>query len=544
MKAELESNWEKAEQTVLANFEYIGKKVKANKVVTDEFTSVNIGENPYDMTCKWRGTRYNKLDTLIAKVKDAYPELTASDVKLILMTVGIKKIRSDKSNKITVRTFTSAQEFARTELKLFHPVECTTDIWDCDGEIPLIYQPYLSNLKRPWTLEHIKGAMLQELDKYNRSLPKDHAHAKISKDNFDVGFDMALSEYYNDFDEDIRKNLAYDGSDPKTAIGVLIDALGITGDRDLQIAKIWQYCINVKRVLYPEFGIKRRWHVCPTVVGKGGTGKTETMVHFLIRPLMGRGTATRFTDLADSRWTRAFSKYYGALMDDIGYDDFTEAKTGVIKQMITSDKKLDRALGGNKDSNFSNIYLNISLCGSSNFHIADLTQDEALLRRIVELPSSKKSRKEMTPILHIDPYLIYRSIDENNLDFDPLIDDERVSNLWEIDKAQIKQQHWIYRGLRHIGYLPEEINQSYTFTNPTKYYLTDLMNKLTAFHKSEFGMSPRNRVNLESKFEDIGIHVKTEIINGTNEKFVYLQDTTIRTTVNPITNEIVDIHGF
>lgn len=545
MKAEFETSWVKAEKLVVDNFNYIGKKVKDNKVMTDEFTSVNVGENPFDMTCKWRGTKFNKMDTLITKIRDTYPELTQSDIKLILMTVGVKKIRADKSSTVVVRTFASAQEFCRNELKLFKPVECAADMWDCDGAIPQVYNTYLASLKRPWTLEYIKGAMIQELDKYNRSLPKDHAHAKISKDNFDIGFDLALAEYYNAFDEDIRTKLAYDGSDPKKAIGTIIDALKITGDRDLQIAKIWQYCINVKRSLYPEKGIKRRWHVCPTVVGKGGTGKTETMLHFLVKPLLGRGTATRFTDLADSRWTRAFSKYYVALMDDIGYDDFTEAKAGVIKQMITADKKLDRALGGNKDSNFSNLYLNISLLGSSNYHIADLTQDEALLRRIVELPSAKKGRQDMTKIDHIDPNIIYRSIDENNLDFDPLIDDSVVSKKWELDKAQIRQKHWLYRGLRQLKYLPEEIEEHYKLQATKPVAIMDLVRDLTLFHRSEYGINPRGRVNIETKLEEIGIFCYT---NKEGDKMVDLFDP-LDTYVSKVASnksvegEIVDVFG-
>ena len=543
MKMEFESTWELAEKAIISNFDYIGKMVKKNNVNTQEFTSVNVGENPFDMTCKWRGTKFNKLDTLITKMRDAYPELTQSDIKAILMTVGVKKIRADKSSTVVVRTFDSTQGFCRNELKSFHPVECSVDMWDCDGEIPQVYKPYLTQLKRPWTMEHIKGAMLQELDKYNRGLPREMAHAKISKDNFDVGFDMALSEYYNAFDESIRDNLAYDGTDPKEAIGIIIDALAISGDRDLQIAKIWQYCVNVKRSLYPEKGIKRRWHVCPTVVGKGGTGKTETLIHFLVKPLMGRGTATRFTDLADSRWTRAFSKYYCALMDDIGYDDFTDAKAGVIKQMITADKKLDRALGGNKDSNFSNLYLNISLLGSSNYHIADLTQDEALLRRIVELPSTKKSRKEMTNVYHIDPNIIYRSIDENNLDYDPLIDDDRISSLWELDKAQIRQKHWLYRGLRHMRYLPETISESYKLENTKPINVDDLVRDLTAFHRSEYGITPRGKVHIDTKLEEIGIYT---YVNASGIKVVDLLDPfeTYTNTVavnDPIIGTPVDI---
>lgn len=541
MKVEFESSWENASSLVISEKDYIAKLVKDNEIVTDEFTSVLVGENPYDMTCKFQGTKYNRTDRLISKVREVYPEMNQSDVKLLIMAVGVKKIRDDRLSKPSVRTFDSAQSFCRAELTLFHPVECSTDMWDCNGDIPSVYAPYLSFLKRPWTIEHIKGAMLQELDKYNRYLPKENAHAKISKDSFDVGFDMAISEYYNTFDENIRIDLAYDGTDPKETIGFLIDTLGITGPRDLQIAKIWQYCINVKRVLYPEFGIKRRWHVCPTVVGKGGTGKTETMVHFLVRPLMGRGTATRFTDLADSRWTRAFSKYYCALMDDIGYDDFTEAKSGVIKQMITSDKKLDRTLGGNKDSNFSNIYLNISLCGSSNFHIADLTQDEALLRRIVELPSSKRNRSEMTPILHIDPKIIYRSIDENNLDFDPLVA-EGISELWETDKAQIRQQHWIYRALRQFGYLPQEIDHTYSLTNTKSYELSELINDLSTFHRNEYGSSPRNRINLENKLEEVGIRISTETRFGNETvKVVHLLDQSSQTNVMPIVDKLVDM---
>lgn len=544
MKIEFAATWVLAEQLITANFEYIGKVVKRNNVQTHEFTSVSVGENPYDMTCKWRGTKYNKIDTLITKIRDAYPDLTQSDIKGILMTVGVKQIRADKNSKVVVRTFESPQAFVRSELNYFHPVECSTDMWDCDGSIPEMYNPYLSGLKRPWSLDHIKGAMIQELDKYNRNLPKDHAHAKISKDTFDVGFDMAISEYYNAFDDQIRKNVAYDGTDPKKTIGMLIDALAITGDRDLQIAKVWQYLINVKRVLYPECGIKRRWHVCPMVVGKGGTGKTETLIHFLVKPLMGRGTASRFSELADSRWTRAFSKYYVALMDDIGYDDFTDAKAGVIKQMITADKKLDRSLGGNRDSDFNNIHLRISLCASSNFHIADLTQDEALLRRIVELPSAKRGRKDMTPVFHIDPYIIYRSIDEGNLDIDPLVDDPHVNDLWIQDTAEIRQKHWLYRGLRQLKYLPQTITSTYVLDNTREFDINELNAALTAYHRSEYGISPRNRTNIEAKLEEIGIYC---YINSDGRKMVKLLDPfggSGSTTSSAAIPNVTTIHGW
>lgn len=505
MKCEMKGSWKEAKMLINDEMSECNKVFRDNDIEFGEFTDINTGESPYAFTCKFKGAKVNKLETLQSKIRDAYPEMTASDVKLLIMYLGVKKLVEDKTE--LAKTYSSAQEFVRTELANFYALEGKTDKWDCEDEIPASYVPYLSGLPRPWTMEHIKGAMAQELDKYNRSLGKGMGHAKISKDTFETGFDMALSEYYYAFDKGIRERLAYDGSDPRETIGFIIDTLKISGDRELQIAKIWQYCINVKRVLYPEKGFKRKWHVCPVFFGKPGMGKTETVNHFFIKPLSGRGTATRFQDLADTRWTRAFSKYYAGLMDDIGYDDFTPAKEGVIKQMITGETKLDRALGGNKDASFSNIYLSINLVASSNYRIADLTHEPAMLRRLVELPSTKKSKKEMTEILHLDPNMIYRSIDENNLGIDPLVMGD-VGDKWETDMAQTKQQYWVFRGLRQLGYLPQTIESSYNLQNTVKVELNELMIELTAFHRSEYGISPRGRISIENKLEEIGILCK------------------------------------
>ena len=89
----------------------------------------------------------------------------------------------------------------------------------------------------------------------------------------------------------------------------------------------------------------------------------------------------------------------------------------------------------------------------------------------------------MTKIDHLDPNIIYRSIDENNLDFDPLIDDNYVSELWELDKAQIRQKHWLYRGLRQHKYLPETIEQHYSLDGAKPVALNELIQVLGEFHR-------------------------------------------------------------
>lgn len=517
MAVEFESTWAGAEAVINENGTALKEAIQRNNFQIGEFTSVAPGENPFDLTCKFRGTRITKMDTLLTKMREAYPDLTQSEVKMLIMAVGIRKRKEAGAKHSAVRTFDSPQAFVRNELVLFHPVDCAVDTWDCDGDIPAAYRPYLSGLSRPWELKNIKGAMLQELDAYNRSLPKDMANSKISKETFDVGFDMALSEYFQQFDERLRKELAYDGSDPRQAIGVIIDSLAITGNRELQIAKIWQYAINVKRVLFPECGIRRRWHVCPTVVGRAKTGKTETILHFLVRPLLGRGTPSRVDRLADSRWTRAFTKYYGIFLDDLGYDDFTDSREGILKQIVTGDKMLDRALGGNTDSSFSNLHLKMSLCSTSNFHVADLTKDDALLRRFVELPSAKTGRGDITKVLHLDPNMVFRSIDESQLEFDPLQTPE-VAPLWDIDLAEARQHHWVYRGLRHLGYLPQVIEPHYSLregnSGPAERLacpvaIETLLTRLKRFHIQEYSSPPRGRMPLIDKLEEVGIVVKT-----------------------------------
>ena len=513
---EFTSTWDEAQALVYAHGNELKEMCEKNNVAPGDFSSVKPGDNPYDFTCKWRGVRFTRLDSLIAKMSAAYHGLSIFDIRLIIMSVGVMHNMEKAHQTTATRTFSSSQEFCRVELARFQPVALTTDKWDCAGEIPTEYVPYLSKLRRPWTVEQIKSAITQELDAYNRSLPKGMGHAKISKDSLDIGFEMAIQEYYESFDETIRQELAYDGSDPKKQLGWLIDTLQITGNRDLQIAKLHQFCVNVKRSLYPEKGFKREWHVCPTVVGKGGTGKTETLLHFLVKPLMGRATATRFTELADSRWTRAFTKYNVALMDDIGYDDFTDARSGVIKQMLTAEKKLDRMLGGNKDSSFTNLYLEMSLLGSSNYHIADLTNDEALLRRIVELPSAKRGRQDLVKVRHLDPLVIYRSIDENNLGFNPLVDDAEVSAAWAKDIAEGAQHHWIFRGLRAKGYLPMSIEQWYTLPEDKVELveIAQLTRELGQYHKSEYGIAPRHRINIMAKLEEVGIICTTHEVHG------------------------------
>lgn len=518
MNIELASNWESAKEAVILNSQEMKSIIAKNGINVEEFTSIVPGDGPYDFTCKWRGTKYNKLDVLTSKLRDVYTNVNLSEIRLLIMAVGVKKRNESNNKNANIRSYDSPQAFCRNELSAFFPVSCTTDQWDCNGLIPVQYTQYLGALPRPWSLDHLKGAMIQELDKYNRSLPKDMTNMQIKKDSFEIGFGMALSEYYNGFDIELRDTLAYDGTDPKKTIGFIIDALAITGNRDLQIAKIWQYCINVKRVLYPECGIKRRWHVVPTVVGKGGTGKTETFIHYLIKPLMGRGTATRFSDLADTRWTRAFSKYYGAMMDDLGYDDFTPTKEGTIKQLITGDTKLDRTLGSNKEDSYANVRLRISMCASSNYHIADLTNDDAMLRRLVELPSAKTGRKDITNVLHLDPNAVFRSIDESQLEYDPLMD-EGVVDLWERDKAEARQHNWIYRGLRHLGYLPHDIEPSYDIKDGIEVTIEAIQAELVNFHRTEFGINPRGRVNISAKLEEVGIFTK---LNAENQKSLIL----------------------
>lgn len=474
---------------------------------------------------KWtRGSRqvdvdvtsvYNFLKTVNEQIKD-YAVLgymvTNKDEVESLITETIDSIYKNKQKEVANKvsnTYSSIMDFVSTNLDNFYPVDDKTGTWDIKQGLSIEdVNPYLVGVKRPWSLTNIISSFKLLLTDYNKSVPNDLAHLRHNSDDLGTAFDLTLEQYKESFDKKLREKLAYDGSDPKITIGHIIDEFKITGNRDLQIAKIWQYAINVKRSLYSDKKIKREWHVCPVICGKAGTGKTTAIKYFFSEPLASRGGSTKIENLSKAQWANRVGEYYTIVVDDITVDKMTVTEESNVKSLITSDNIIDRQLGSNSNSAFREVESVCNFFGSCNVSVTEFLDDDGMIRRMPEL-NSELPANTSPDVYKYDPLMIYKSIDENNLEYNPL-KDPAIDQQWKSELAKATQGHWIYKALRALKLMPMIISASYKFDSPKCYYKEDIIKAIKNWHKDYFACDVNSRIYLSEKLRFVGVEEETD----------------------------------
>lgn len=166
---------------------------------------------------------------------------------------------------------------------------------------------------------------------------------------------------------------------------------------------IWQ----VKRKI---FGLQVYHHMCPVLVGKQGSGKTQALDN-LIRPLKFLSIEGNLGTFVREAEKFVFGTYYIIKLDEFAKG--TKSDLDSMKNIVTSADVNYRTFYTQKMATMPNV---ATFIGASNRSVAEIFNDPTGNRRFYEIPCLDKANWEeiggYTEDQGIDYYSLWKSIDE------------------------------------------------------------------------------------------------------------------------------------
>lgn len=127
------------------------------------------------------------------------------------------------------------------------------------------------------------------------------------------------------------------------------------------------------------FGLTAGYHLCPTLVGKGRSGKTIAVAR-LTDPVKNYRLDLDLSQLCDDRKYAQFAQNYINVMDELAGSQ--KAEMEVIKRLITSEYVDYRPMKTNRVVKVKN---NLSFIATSNYNVNEKIFDAVTMRRWVQI---------------------------------------------------------------------------------------------------------------------------------------------------------------
>jgi hypothetical protein len=186
-------------------------------------------------------------------------------------------------------------------------------------------------------------------------------------------------------------------------------------------------------------------HLMPILSGPQGKGKSTFLMRFL-RPMEEVAIPSDFKQITDDRNIDLWRNYV-VVMDEMSYA--TRADMENTKFVITAASLSRRPM---RTNSLINIRQNATFIGCSNKILAQLIQDETGLRRFVELHFVEVDWEILS---RIDPYLLWRSVDETAED-PSLAIMEQIREQQEENRMQSPVEVWLEELARMLSKEPSD----------------------------------------------------------------------------------------